>query len=276
MANIILDMIFIGIFHLGAAGAALGTTMSQTFSVMISVPVMMRKKSGIKVTLKDLRPQPAILSNLLKVGIPVALQDGFIQVSFIVITVFANKRGLNDAAAVGIVEKIIGLLFLVPSSMLSTVSVLTAQNAGAGKHDRARKTLWYANVIAVTFGAVVAVIMQFAGEAVVGMFTGSPEVTVLGGQYMHGYVWDCMLAGIHFCFSGYFCAYNMAGISFLHNVVSIICARIPLAYLAAIYFTDTLFPMGIAAPAGSALSVLICTSAYVWMERHQDRVRRFV
>ena len=53
------------------------------------------------------------------------LQDGFIQVSFILITVIANRRGLTDAAAVGIVEKIISFLFLIPSSMLSTVSALS-------------------------------------------------------------------------------------------------------------------------------------------------------
>ena len=61
------------------------------------------------------------------------IQDGFIQVAFLVITVIANMRGLTDAAAVGIVEKIISFLFLVPSSMLSTVSALGAQCIGAGK-----------------------------------------------------------------------------------------------------------------------------------------------
>lgn len=63
------------------------------------------------------RPKKKILRSLLAVGLPVAFQDGFIQISFIVITVIANQRGLNDAAAVGIVEKIIGILFLVPSSI---------------------------------------------------------------------------------------------------------------------------------------------------------------
>ena len=63
------------------------------------------------------RPQKKILRSLLAVGLSVAFQDGFIQISFIVITVIANQRGLNDAAAVGIVEKIIGILFLVPSSI---------------------------------------------------------------------------------------------------------------------------------------------------------------
>lgn len=78
---------------------------------------------------------------ILKVGVPVCLQDGFIQVSFVVITIFANQRGLTDAAAVGIVEKIISILFLVPSSMMSTISALVAQNIGVGKHDRAKLTL---------------------------------------------------------------------------------------------------------------------------------------
>ena len=72
------------------------------------------------------------------------MQDGLIQIAFIIITVIANRRGLNDAAAVGIVEKIISFLFLVPSSMLSTVSALGAQNIGAGKPERARLTLRYA------------------------------------------------------------------------------------------------------------------------------------
>ena len=64
----------------------------------------------------------------MRIGLPIALQDGLIQVAFIIITIIANRRGLSDAAAVGIVEKIISFLFLVPSSMLSAVSALGAQN----------------------------------------------------------------------------------------------------------------------------------------------------
>lgn len=206
-------------------------------------------------------------------GVPVAIQDGFIQIAFIVITVFANRRGLNDAAAVGIVEKLIGILFLIPSSMLSTVSALSAQNIGAGKHERAKETLKYATMIAVIFGVLASVFMQFAAEGAVGLFADSKEVIRLGGQYMRGYVWDCIFAGVHFCFSGYFCAYGLSMISFIHNSASIVFARIPLAYIAAVYFTDSLVPMGIAAPAGSLLSVLICIIAFFWMRRHPERLK---
>lgn len=266
-ANIALDYLFIGTMDLGAAGAALGTTLSQTISVMVSLAVIGKGRTGIRLSKQDLRPRRETMTSLLKIGVPVAMQDGFIQVSFLVITVFANLRGLNDAAAVGIVEKIICILFLVPSSMLSAVSALGAQNIGAGKHERVRRILRYAAVMAVAWGVVAAVVVQSAAETFVGLFSDSAAVTLLGSQYIRGYVWDCILAGIHFCFSGYFCAYGLSGVSFLHNALSIICVRIPLSYLASVYFVDTLFPMGLASPAGSALSVIICATVYLWMER---------
>ena len=133
--------------------------------------------------------------------------EDFIQIAFIVITVIANRRGLNDAAAVGIVEKFISIVFLVPSTMLSTVSALSAQNIGAG---------------------------------------------------------------IHFSFSGYFCAYGLSGISFIHNVLSIICVRIPGAYFASLYYPDTLYPMGFAAPGGSLLSVIVCVIAFCIVGKRKD------
>lgn len=160
-ANIGLDYLFMGALRMGPAGAALGTTLSQAISVAVSLAVILRRGSGLSVRKQDFRPLAPVMGKLLKIGVPIAIQDGFIQISFIVITVIANRRGLNDAAAVGIVEKIISFLFLVPSSMLSTVSALGAQNMGAGRMDRARKTLGYAIAMAAGFGLAVSVLMQF-------------------------------------------------------------------------------------------------------------------
>ena len=266
-ANIALDYLFIGAFRLGAAGAALGTTLSQTVSVVLALLVVLRRRAGLKLDRKHFKPQAQVMGQILKVGVPVALQDGFIQIAFIVITVIANRRGLNDAAAVGIVEKIIGVVFLVPSTMLSTVSALSAQNVGAGKHERAAQTLRYAVLMTAGYGIVVSVLTQFIAEPAVGVFTEDAAVILLGGQYLRGYIWDCIFAGVHFSFSGYFCAYGMSGISFLHNFLSIVCVRIPGAFLASKYFAGTLFPMGLAAPGGSLLSVFICAAAFCWMRR---------
>lgn len=275
-ANIGLDYLFMGAFQMGPAGAALGTTLAQVISVFVSLIVILKRKNGISVGRKDLRPQGPVMGKLLRIGVPVACQDGFIQVAFILITIIANRRGLNDAAAVGIVEKIISFLFLIPSSMLSTVSALGAQNIGAGRPERAKLTLRYAAFIAAGFGLFVALAMQFAAEPVVSLFTDSTkgdgaEVIRLGGQYMRGYVWDCLFAGIHFSFSGYFCACGKSGLSFLHNIIAILLVRLPGVYLTSMLFPETLLPMGLATAAGSLLSVLVCAAAFLILNRQSRK-----
>ena len=140
-ANIGLDYLFMGALHMGPAGAALGTTLAQGISVIVSLGVILRRKSGIRLHKSDLRPQKNVIGRILRIGVPVALQDGLIQISFLLITVIANRRGLTDAAAVGIVEKIISFIFLVPSSMLSTVSALGAQNVGRQARPCRRDTV---------------------------------------------------------------------------------------------------------------------------------------
>ena len=247
VVNIALDYYFMGTLHLGPAGAALGTTLSQAVSVLVSLAVILKRRL-ISVRRADFRPQRAVMGKLLQIGVPVALQDGFIQVSFVIITIIANRRGLTDAAAVGIVEKIIGFLFLIPSSMLSTVSALGAQNIGAGKPERARLTLRYAAMIACSFGIAVVILTLFIAEPLVGLFTPDAAVAAAGGQYLRGYIWDSFFAGVQFSFSGYFCACGKSGISFLHNSLSILLVRVPGAYL---FWIDT----ALTAPDYSALEL---------------------
>ena len=212
---------------------------------------------------------------LFQIGIPIAFQDGLIQIAFIIITIIANRRGLNDAAAVGIVEKVISFLFLVPSSMLSSVSALGAQNFGAGKPERAVETLKYAIMIAVGFGLTVAVVIQFAADPVVSLFTDNGTVIHSGGQYLRGYIWDCVFAGIHFSFSGYFCACQKSGLSFLHNITAIVLVRVPGVYLMSRLFSDTLYFMGLATAAGSLLSVIICVIAFTILLKKERENKAF-
>lgn len=272
-ANIGLDYLFIGALGMGPTGAALGTTISQAVSVAAALYVICRRKS-IALTKQDLKPSRDTMAQLLRIGVPIALQDGLIQIAFLLITVIANKRGLVDSAAVGIVEKFISFMFLVPSSMLSTVSALGAQNIGAGKPERAVQTLRCALAIAVGFGAVVSVIMQFAAESTVALFTEDGAVIAAGGQYLRGYIFDCLFAGIHFSFSGYFCACGRSGISFLHNIAALVLVRLPGAYVTSRLFPSTLLPMGLATAAGSLLSAIICTAAFAAMNRRAKAVHR--
>lgn len=277
VANIGLDYLFMGALHFGPAGAALGTTLSQAISVAVSLTVILKRKI-IVLKKRDFKPYRPVMRKILGIGIPIAFQDGLIQIAFIVITIIANQRGLNDAAAVGIVEKVISFLFLIPSSMLSTMSALGAQNIGAGKPERAKQTLRYAIMIAVCFGILISIAIQFIAEPVVALFTdpstaSGAEVVRCGGQYIRGYIFDCIFAGAHFSFSGYFCACGKSGLSFMHNILAIALVRIPGAYLTSQLFPTTLLPMGLATAAGSLFSVLICLVAYTVIQRRSTLIQ---
>ena len=261
--NIVLDILFMGPLSLGAMGAALATVTSQAVSVLIALLHLRKKGSGIEIERNDFVFDRAIVAPIMKVGLPIALQDGLIQVAFIVITIIMNRRGLKDAAAVGIVEKIISFLFLVPSSMLSSVSALISQNLGAKKEKRAKETLFYALLVAVLFGLIVSILIQFIAPWMISLFTSDEEVIRSGTQYLRGYVFDTIFAGIHFSFSGYFCALGLSGISFIHNILSIVLLRIPGVYILSSLYSDNLFPVGLATVSGSVLSSLICVVAYL-------------
>lgn len=268
--NIGLDYLFIGGFSMGASGAAIATVAAQTVSVILSLVWIHRMNSasghtGIHMTRNDLIPERETIMGFVRIGLPIACQDGFIQVSFLVITAIANSRGVEIAAAVGIVEKIITFLFLVPSSMLSTISSVGAQAVGAELYGRARKVLFTGMAIAVSIGAVFAVTFQFLSEEVLMAFTDDADVVRFGTQYLRAYILDCMFASVHFCFSGYFSCIGLSIWSFIHNAASIVMVRIPGAYMASKLFPDNLFPMGLAAPMGSLLSDLICVAVFVYI-----------
>lgn len=272
VVNVVLDFVFVGALDLGAAGAALATVCGQAASVVLALAFIRRILPDIKLSRSDLKPDKAVMGKLLQVGAPVAMQDGFIQIAFIVITVIANSRGLVAAASVGVVEKIIGFLFLVPSALLSSVSAITAQNMGADKPERAVGALRWGLAITMGWGLLCGIYCQFAPGSLVGVFVKEAEVVSAGCDYLRSYSWDVFFAAIHFCFSGYFCGCQKAQYSFIHNVASILVARIPGAYLASVWFPENLMPMGVAAPLGSAISAVICVGFYWHMNGMQRNI----
>ena len=244
------DLFIIGRYEgvAGTTAVAVGSQVMHMLTVMIVGLAMGTTVSIARAIGADDRPQAAAAT-----GNTVTL---FLSLSLMLTVGLLLLR--RPITAVGIVEKIIGFLLLVPSSMLSAVSALGAQNLGAGKPERAKQTLFWAIGLACGFGAVTVVAVQFLAEALVGLFTPDQAAVLAGGQYLRGYIWDSFFAGVQFSFSGYFCACGRSGLSFLHNFLSIVCVRIPGAYLTSRLFPQTLLPMGLANAAGSLFSICVC------------------
>lgn len=266
--NVIGDFILVGALDCGVSGAAAATILAQGISSLCGIGYLWKKGFPFPFHRCQIRLNWSILKKILYVGVPIALQDTLINVSFMVITVVANRRGVVASSAVGVVEKIIMFMFLVPSAMLSSISAITAQNIGAGQKKRADATLKYGMVIATFFGIVMCALSQLIPEVFAGIFTKDYNVAAAAGDYLRTYSIDCILVGITFCVNGYLCGIEKSIVTFVHNTISIFFVRIPVAYFMSVAFPDSLMPMGLASPAGSVVSIMIL-SIYGWWRRRR-------
>lgn len=187
--------------------------------------------------------------------------------------IIGQYEGVASTTAVSIGSQVMHMLtvMLVGLAMGTTVSI--AQAVGAGKPERAIRTLQWAIALCCGFNVLVVAAVQFAAEPLVALFTPDAAVAISGGQYLRGYVWDSSFAGVQFSFSGFFCACGKSELSFLHNFLSILLVRIPGAYLASRLFPQTLLPMGLSNAAGSLFSILVCVIAFAVLRRRAARER---
>lgn len=144
------------------------------------------------------------MGRILRLGCPVALQDGLVSVSFLVILSIVNSLGLAASAGVGVAEKLCGFIMLVPSAFSQSVTTFVAQNVGAGRLDRARKGLGRGILVSLCFGLVIGWFSFFHGVVLTGFFNRDPVIAAAGAEYLKAYAIDCLLTAFLFPFLGYF------------------------------------------------------------------------
>ena len=257
--NVVLDFTLTGFFGLGAIGAAYATTFSQGISFLLALVHMKRGGFRFRLSREDLKPEGRIMRRILKVGFPLAVQDALVHFSFLAISAIINTLGLVASAAVGVSEKLMGFVFLIPGAFGSAVATAVAQNLGAGKRERTTEALTWGVLYSVCCGILVCLLCLIIPRTLIGIFSRDPEVITAGATYISTYSIDCILTGFVFCINGYLNGNGKSMICFAHSMAATFLARIPLTWLLSKISSGTnLLPMGFAAPAASLLSILIC------------------
>lgn len=267
LINVGLDFLLAGALGLGAAGVAAATVAAQAGSSLSFFLYLRKQGLPFPFSRRVLRMEGSEVRAILRVGLPLALQDALVNLSFLAITMIVNTLGLVASAAVGVVERIIGFAMLPPSAFCSAVAAMSAQNIGAGKPERAWKALWCAIGASLLFGVSVCLFVQVCPMALPWIFDRNAAVMTAASQYLRAYSIDCILVSFVFCINGYFSGLGKSVIAFAHSMAATFGVRIPVTYLMSRIVTDSLFPMGLAAPAASLLSILICALVLLWMRR---------
>lgn len=257
--NIFGDLLLVNVFHMGAAGAAWATIASQAISVLICFLIIRKTEMPFTFHMKMVRLDWQRAKEIVSLGIPIALSDFLVGISFLVIIAIVNTLGVTASAGVGVAEKVCGFIMLVPSAFSQAMAAFVAQNYGAGRMDRARKAMCYGIFVSLGIGAVMAWFSFFHGEVLCRLFSADPKVVTAGADYLKAYAIDCLITPFFFNMSGFFNGCGHTKIVMAENIIGGICVRLPLAYLFARIQPVSLFRIALATPSASIIQTIICT-----------------
>ncbi|MGN0493682.1 MAG: MATE family efflux transporter [Acutalibacteraceae bacterium] len=268
IVNVIGDLALVGIFKMGAAGAAFATVSAQTVSVIFSVIYILRGGLPFKIT-RDSFLSRGTVGRILKTGVPIALQDFLTRVSFLILTAILNSLGLVASASIGISEKLFLFLSIIPISFMSALSAFVAQNIGAGNRERAYKSLKISMAISFVFGILTFIATFFFPEILAAAFEKNPEVIAAAARYQRGCAAEHLFISLFFCMLGYFNGLGKTNFVMVQGIFTAFAVRIPLSYILSRGASPDLFKIGLAVPASAAVSFIMCAVYLIYLNKKE-------
>lgn len=256
--NIIGDLLLVAVFHMGAMGAAIATVLAQAVSVVISLFIITKKELPFVFHKHYISFNAEYIGKELKLGLPIALQEFLVGISFLLIQMVVNSINLTASAGVGVAEKVCSFIMLVPSAFSQAMSAFVAQNIGAGLKDRALKALKCGILSSLAVACVIGTFTFIRGDLLAGIFSKDGEVIVQAHDYLKAYAIDTFLTSFLFCFIGY---YNGCGNTFfvmLQGLVGAILVRMPIVFFMSSIPGVSLFQIGLGTPAATIVQIIMC------------------
>jgi len=261
VANIFLDLLFIGVFGWGAKGAATATIISQSLSVMIAISYLKRKKFVFDFKPQSFKFYKDKAKTILKLSIPSSIQGIVIFMSFTIMTMAVNKLGVIASAVLGITNRIDGFLIMPALAFGGAVSVMTAQNMGANLISRAKQSFYAGFLMSLVFSIPSFCLMYFRPEWLMRIVNSDPAIIASGAEFMGAYSPDCLILGIVFCLNGFFNGCGRTLFTMGNNILTSVGLRIPLIFMA-----ENLFEVGLVMPISTFPQIGI-SLAYFYSKR---------
>ncbi len=181
--NVVLDLLFVAVLHMGVAGAALATVLSQMISAVLPIVVLLRQKED-RLELRKLRIERSLLGRILRIGIPAGLQFVTFDFSNILIQSGINSFGDITMAAWTAHGKTDALTWMVTGAFGVSITTFVGQNFGAQKYSRIRKGTWTCLAMGVVMVAALDALLLAFRTPILGIYTDNPEVIAVGSMVM--------------------------------------------------------------------------------------------
>ena len=271
VTNIIGDITLTKFIPLGASGAAIATVAAQAVSVVLSLVLVRKKGLPFAVEKAHLRFDKENSGSVLKLGAPIALQSMCNEVSYLILIGFVNALGEVASAGVGIAEKLVMFILLIPTSYMQSISAFVAQNDGAGQRERAKKAMWLGMATAAVLGGILAYCSFFHGAELSTLFIKGGETAVLhaSAEFLKATSIECFILSIAYCFTGYFNGVEKTTFVMVQGLLSIFLVKIPYAWFASTQPEPSLFQIGMSTAWAAVFTLLLCVWYYIRCNRKE-------
>lgn len=263
--NIAGDIFLVAGLRMGVAGAAIATIAAQAFSAVISIVSLKRKKfmQEFKKSSISLKGNHGEILTIVKLGLPLGLQDALIQLSFVLIQRVVNGMGIDYSASYGVGIKILGYILLVPTTFMITLSTFVSQNIGARQLKRTKQGLSSGIRISAIVGVLAYALVFFQGDTLSHFFVPDQAAVTLSAQFLKGIAIDGVTLSFLYCLCGYFNGFGKSRFVMIQGILGAFLIRVPLAYLFKGY--HSIFLIGLATPCSSFIQLLLCLFYYHWL-----------
>lgn len=274
VVNIIGDLIFVGVFRMNVAGAAIATVAAQTVSVILSLVIISKRELPFTMKREYIRFNEEI-PNIVKIGLPIAFQEVLTNVSFLVLCASINGLGLDASSGYGVANKIVSFILLIPSSLMQSMSSFVAQNVGAGKEDRAKKAMLTGMAIGCLVGVIITLVSFFKGDLPSMIFSSDPAVVARSWEYLKGFSLEPIVTSILFSFMGYYNGHGQTFWVMMQGMAQSLIVRLPMSLYMASLPNTNLTLIGLAAPTATIFGIVLNVMYFVYYQKKLQRENEF-
>lgn len=274
ITNIILDLLFVAVLHLGVGSAAAATIISQFISALLCFIRLVRTKEEYRIQVRKIRFDMFMLKQVIRNGLPTGVQNSIIAFANIVVQSNINAFGKMAVAGCGAYSKIEGFGFLPINCFAMALTTFISQNLGARQYDRVKKGARFGILCSVTLAEIIGILIYIFSPILIAAFNSDPEVIAFGVTQAHTVtLFYCLLAYSH-CLAGIF---RGSGRSIVPMVVMMVCwCVIRVSYITIIVrFIPVINVIFWAYPLTWSLSTIIFTIYYFksdWIHNYEKKV----
>jgi len=231
VVNIILDLLFVLVFHWGIKGVAWATVLSEIGLFVTGVIYLNIKHPLIKLYLRKYVFDRLIFKSCIRIGLPTGFQQFLVAIGMMTIMGIINSFGTNAVAAYTAAMRIDSFAKMPAMTFSSALSSFVGQNLGAFREDRAKRGLKFTILFSLVYSAVISAIIILFGGFLIHFFTPDPAVIEIGQKYLLIVSSFYLLLSVMFTLTGFLRGAGATLIPMLVTIASLYFLRIPAAFL---------------------------------------------